>query len=198
MLFAACGGSPTASESESPALTVPIVPGEAAPDTKSADPATFVQVIFGEPETLDPALGYDTASNEIIQNVYEPLVFYDGIHTDKFVPMLAESWEISDDGRVYMFKIRSGVTFHEGQELTAEDVAYSFQRGLLFGGRSGPQWMLAEPFFGIGMDDITCLVDGCASADDREALNANDPAALAAACEQVKSVISADESAGTV
>jgi peptide/nickel transport system substrate-binding protein len=198
VLSAACGGSPTASESGSPVFAVPVIPGEDAPGTKSADSSTFVQVIFGEPETLDPALGYDTASNEIIQNVYEPLVFYDGIHTDRFVPMLAESWEISDDGRVYMFKIRSGVKFHEGQDLTAEDVAYSFQRGLLFGGRSGPQWLLAEPFFGIGMDDITCLVDGCESADDREALSANDPAALAAACEQVKSVISADESAGTV
>ena len=37
-------------------------------------------------ETLDPALAYDTASGEIIQNVYETLVFYDGEATDKFVP----------------------------------------------------------------------------------------------------------------
>ena len=165
---------------------------------KSPDPNTFVQAVFGEPETLDPALSYDTASNEIIQNIYESLVFYDGIHTDKFVPMLAESWAVSEDGITYTFKIRSAVKFHEGQDLTAEDVAYSFQRGLLFGGRSSPQWLLDEPFFGIGMDDITCLVDGCASADDRESLVANNPAVLLAACEKVKSVILADESAGTV
>ncbi|HAV76890.1 MAG TPA: hypothetical protein DCX53_05995 [Anaerolineae bacterium] len=164
----------------------------------SSDPTTFTIATFGGPETLDPALAYETAGGEIIQNVYETLVFYDGIHTDKFVPMLAESWEVSDDGSVYTFNIRSGVTFHEGQDMTASDVAYSFQRGLLFGGHASPQWLLAEPFFGVGNDDITCIVDGCASADDREALSANDPATLVAACETVKSAIVADDAAGTV
>ena len=197
VFLAACGG--IASGAETPAPAEAVVPGgKEVVEMKSPDPASFVQVIFGEPETLDPALGYDTASNEIIQNIYETLVFYDGVHTDKFVPMLAEAWNVSDDGTTYTFRIRSGVKFHEGQELTAEDVAYSFQRGLLYGGYSGPQWLLAEPFFGIGRDDITCIVDGCASADDREALIANDPAMLYAACEKVKSVIFANEIDRTV
>ncbi|MBI4762367.1 MAG: ABC transporter substrate-binding protein [Chloroflexota bacterium] len=192
--LAACSGripSATAVPDSDPAGTQ-----EAA--RTSPDPATFVQVTFGEPETLDPALGYDTASNEMILNIYEPLIFYDGIHTDRFVPLLAESWRVSDDGRVYTFKIRSGVTFHEGQTLTAEDVAYSFQRGLLLGGRNSPQWLLAELFFGVGVEDITCLVDGCASMDDRDALAAQDSAALLAACQQVKAAITANESNGTV
>jgi peptide/nickel transport system substrate-binding protein len=77
-------------------------------------------------------------------------------------------------------------------------VAYSFQRGLLQGGYSSPQWLLAEPFFGVGNDDITVLVDGGASADDRDALVANDPALLVAACETVKAAIVADDAAGTV
>ena len=200
ILFAACGGSATADRPSDPvpAGTATAVGGKEAVGMKSPDPKTFVQVIFGEPETLDPVLSYDTAGNEIIQNIYESLVFYDGIHTDKFVPMLAESWEISDDGTIYTFKIRSGVKFHEGQDLTAEDVAYSFQRGLLFGGSIGPQRLMVEPFFGVGRDDITCIVDDCASTDDRESLIANDPAVLLAACEEVKSVIVADETAGTV
>lgn len=198
VLLAACGGGSAVSETRLPASAVPAVPGEDALKRKSSDPSTFIQVVFGEPETLDPALGYDTASNEVIQNIYEPLVFYDGIHTDRFVPMLAESWAVSEDGVAYTFKIRSGVKFHEGQDLTAEDVAYSFQRGLLLGGRSGPQWLLSEPFFGIGRDDISCLVDDCISADDRISLSTNDPAVLLAACEQVKSMIVADESASTV
>ena len=200
MFLSACSGSAPAEGASVPAPTGPVTPSRAEEpmEIRSTDPGTFVQVVFGEPETLDPALGYDTASNEIIQNIYEPLVFYDGIHTDKFVPMLAESWGISDDGTIYTFNIRTGVKFHEGQDLTAEDVAYSFQRGLLFGGYSGPQWLLAEPFFGVGRDDITCIVDDCASADDREALAANDPAVLFAACETVKSAIVADDTAGTV
>ncbi|HNT24867.1 MAG TPA: ABC transporter substrate-binding protein, partial [Anaerolineales bacterium] len=63
---------------------------------------------------------------------------------------------------------------------------------------SSPQWLLAEPFFGVGMDDITMLVDEGASADDRETLMANDPAVLVAACERVKAAIVADDAAGTV
>ncbi len=163
------------------------------------DPTTFTVASFGDVDTLDPALSYDTASGEKIQNLYETLVFYDGEATDKFVPQLAEELPaVSEDGTVWTFKIREGVKFHEGGDLTPSDVAYSFQRGLLQGGYSSPQWMLAEPFFGVGLDDITLLVDEGASADDREALMANDPAVLKAACETVQSKIVADDAAGTV
>jgi peptide/nickel transport system substrate-binding protein len=157
-----------------------------------------VEATIGDIDTLDPALAYDTASATVIFNVYETLVFYDGESTDKFVPQLAESWELSDDGTVYTFHIRPGVTFHEGGELTASDVAYSYQRGILQGSYSSPQWMLAEPFFGVGNDDISIIVDGGASADDRAAMQAADPAALVAACEQIKAAIVADDAAGTV
>ena len=162
------------------------------------DPTTMVVLNTGDADTFDPALAYDTASGEVLQNVYETLVFYDGEATDKFVPQLAESWTVSDDGTVWTFTIRQGVTFHEGGTLTASDVAYSFQRGILQGGYSSPQWLLAEPFLGVGMDDITMIVDEGASADDRETLLANDPAVLVAACERVKAAIVADDTAGTV
>lgn len=162
------------------------------------DPTTLTVATTGDALTLDPAASYDTASGEIIQNVYETLVFYDGDATDKFVPQLAEEWSVSEDGTVWTFKIRQGVTFHEGGELTPSDVAYSFQRGLLQGGYATPQWILAEPFFGVGLDDITMLVDEGASADDREALMANDPEVLKAACEKVQAAIVADDEAGTV
>ena len=164
----------------------------------AADPATFVDLTIGDADTFDPALSYDTASGEIIQNVYETLVFYDGEATDKFVPQLAEAWTVSDDGTVWTFDIRDGVTFHEGGSLTASDVAYSFQRGLLQGGYSSPQWLLAEPFLGVGLDDITMIVDEGTSADDRETLLTNDPAVLVAACETVQAAIVADDAAGTV
>lgn len=150
-------------------------------------------------DTLDPALAYDTASRGVILNVYETLVFYDGESTDKFVPMLAsEMPTISADGRTYTFRIRSDVKFHNGDEMTASDVAYSFQRGILQGGYSSPQWLLAEPFLGIGNNDITMLVDGGVSADDRDALKTNDPTVLKAACEKVKAAIVADDSTSTV
>jgi peptide/nickel transport system substrate-binding protein len=206
MLLAACGTTPApATEPAAPpandntsAATEPATQSPAAFTSK--DPTTLV-VAESEVgiDTLDPALAYDTASGEVIQNVYEGLVFYDGEATDKFVPMLAEEMPtVSEDGTVYTFKIRSGVKFHEGGDLTPSDVAYSFQRGLLQGGSSSPQWLLAEPFFGVGNDDITMIVDEGASADDREALKANDPATLKAACEKVQAAIVADDAAGTV
>jgi peptide/nickel transport system substrate-binding protein len=212
MVLSACGGAaaPTAAATQAPASTeapavteAPTSAATEAPATsgaiKSKDPTTFVNATIGEPETLDPALAYETAGGEVIQNVYETLVFYDGDATDKFVPQLAESWETSDDGTVWTFKIRSGVKFHDGADLTPSDVAYSFQRGLLYGGTAGPQWLLAEPFFGVGTDDVSLLVDPEGNLyDDQAGLAAADPAKLKAACEKVTGAIVADDSAGTV
>jgi ABC-type transport system substrate-binding protein len=162
------------------------------------DPTTFTHMSIGDILDTDPAFAYDTSSGEIIQSVYQTLVWYRGISTSEFDPQLAESWTVSDDGTVYTFKIRTGVTFHNGDTMTPDDVAYSFQRGLLQGGYSSPQWLLSEPFFGVGNDDITMIVDEGASADDRDTLITNDPAVLKAACEKVQAAIVADDAAGTV
>ena len=170
---------------------------------KSADPASYVSVTFGDPETLDPALDYETAGGSVIQNVYETLVFYNKDNPVEYIPQLAtevptvENGGISADGLVYTFKIRSGVKFHDGTDMTPTDVAYSIQRGLLQGGTSSPQWLLTEPFFGVGTSDIAELVDP-ALTDDPEGLAAADPAALLAACEKVTAAIVADDAAGTV
>lgn len=210
LILAACGGAAPATEAPPPAQTdapeqpeAPEAPEteEPAPSTgefSSSDPTTYFRPTFGEPETLDPALDYETAGGEIVSNVYETLVTYNRNSAEEFVPQLATEWTVSDDGTVYTFTIREGVTFHEGGELTPSDVAYSFQRGLLQGGHASPQWLLTEPFFGVGVDDISVLVDGGASADDREALSANDPDVLVQACEQTKAAIVADDAAGTV
>jgi peptide/nickel transport system substrate-binding protein len=211
MILSACGGGapatqPPAPETDEPAATEPAATDEPAatePATsggpKSSDPTTFTDVTIGEPEVLDPAITYETAGGEVLQNVYETLVFYDGEATDKFVPMLAESWETSEDGTVWTFQIREGVKFHEGGDLTPSDVAYSFHRGLVQGGTHTPQWLLAEPLLGVGIDDISAVVDPeHNSYDSREAVAALDPATLVAACEQVKAAVVADDAAGTV
>ena len=175
-----------------------------SPHTASANNLTFVPnnqfisaVIFLG-DTLDPALAYDSASWHVISQVYEQLITYNRERTDEFIPQLATSWEISAEGDVYTFHIRPGVTFHEGQSLTAEDVAYTFQRGILQGGYASPQWLITEPFLGRGIDDITGIVDEFASADSRETLLTNPPETLVAACETVKSKIVADDEAMTV
>jgi len=196
MLLTACGPSTTATAQPGTSSTqAPTTSG--APTSK--DPTTLILADSDiSIDTLDPALAYDTASGEILQNVYETLVFYDGEATDKFVPVLAESWDTSADGTVWTFHIRKGVKFHNGDEMTPTDVAYSFQRGLLQGGYVSPQWLLSEPFFGVGNDDISMVVDQGASADDRDAMGKNDPTALADACQKVQTAIVADDAAGTV
>jgi hypothetical protein len=91
-------------------VEVTAAPPEVAPvEWKSKDPTTFTYVTFGEPDSLDPAFDYETAGGEILQNVYETLVTYEGNYESKLVPLLAESWEVSEDGKTYTFKIQPGV-----------------------------------------------------------------------------------------
>ncbi len=78
--------------------------------------------------TLDPAIGYDTRSWFFEQHLFETLVTYDDAST--LVPLLAERWEISDDGRRYRFELAPGVVFSDGTPLTAADAAGSIERVL--------------------------------------------------------------------
>lgn len=65
------------------------------------NPDTIIDATIGEPDTLDPHYAYDTASGEVIYNVYENLIAYKGESLTEFEPRLAERWEILDDGKTY-------------------------------------------------------------------------------------------------
>ena len=77
--------------------------------------------------TLDPAIGYDWKNWSVIKSVFDGLMDYKP-GTTELVPDLAESFEVSDDGLTYTFKLRQGVKFHNGREMTAADVKYSLER----------------------------------------------------------------------
>jgi ABC-type transport system substrate-binding protein len=77
--------------------------------------------------TLDPAIGYDWQNPSMMQAIFDGLMDYRP-GTFELVPDLAESFTVSDAGRTYTFKLRHGVKFHNGREMTAEDVRYSFER----------------------------------------------------------------------
>ena len=81
----------------------------------SADPAGF-----------DPVRGPSGMSHVVIEQVYSTLMALDP--DAKPYPELAESYQVSDDGLQYTFTLRAGVTFHNGDELTADDVKFSFDR----------------------------------------------------------------------
>jgi len=79
-----------------------------------------------DPTAFDPQVTSATAIWRVVEHVYDTLA---RILPDLTVePSLAESWEISEDGTVYTFHIRQGVTFHDGTPLTAEDVAFTYTR----------------------------------------------------------------------
>lgn len=96
---------------------------------------TFRFNIVETPNSLDPAWIRDTASHEASAPLHDGLIEFNPV-TLELVPCLAESWEISPDGKQYTFHLRKGVFFHDdpcftngvGRELTAQDFKYSFER----------------------------------------------------------------------
>ena len=95
------------------------------------------------PGGYDPALGWDAGTNVVLENVFEQLVTYDGPHADKFIPWLAESWDVSPDGLVYTFHLRQGITFQDGTPFDAAAVKFSFDRAILINHADGPQYLIA-------------------------------------------------------
>ncbi len=80
-----------------------------------------------EPPHLDPTAGAPAAIDEVVYaNVFEGLTRIN--QNGEVKPALAESWEISDDGKIYTFKLRTGVKFHDGSDFDAEDVKFSLDR----------------------------------------------------------------------
>ena len=80
-----------------------------------------------EPPSLDPTAEAAAAVDEVVYaNLFEGLVRIGP--SGEVLPALAESWTVSDDGKVYEFKLRTGVKFHDGTGFDAEDAKFSLDR----------------------------------------------------------------------
>jgi peptide/nickel transport system substrate-binding protein len=136
VVLAGCGPTeappPTeAPKEEAPAPTEEAVAPTEAPAEPPAAEKRSLNISFSWPTYIDPAVGSDFSSTSSLANLYDTLVFP---NTEGGVdPHLAESWEVSDDGLTWTFKLRQGVKFHNGDELTASDVAFSMNRLLEIG-----------------------------------------------------------------
>jgi len=88
-------------------------------------------LVWGDtlPKSLDPHAVYDVPMQFYMLNVYDGLYRYQG-NPPELEPWLAESYSVSGDGLTWTFQLRKGVKFHDGSEITADDVVYSFQRVL--------------------------------------------------------------------
>jgi len=122
---AALAGCTVQSNVNSSSSGSPGAPG--SPNTSGAD--RTLRVAMGvEPTTLDPAKIPDLYTAELLQHSFESLTRYNG--KNEIEPCLAEKWDISPDGKTYTFHLRAGVKFHNGREMVADDVKYSWERAL--------------------------------------------------------------------
>lgn len=173
--------------------------GHAAPAEPLNSPDVLNIAWWSDISTLDPALAYDSASAEVIANLYSTLLTADPADPSVLRPALATGWNVSGDGLTYTFAIRRGVAFHDDTLLTPSDVAYSLQRGLLQSDPNSPQWIFIGAIMGYEWGDITQEIAGGAYAGDPDGLRANaNPAELLATCQKVKARIMANDAAGTV
>ena len=99
--------------------------GEIPADVDTEQIITYAQ--GADPRGLDPALIDDGESSKPICQMYEGLLKY-GDNNTEVEPCLAESWEVSEDGLTYTFKLRQGVKFHDGTDFNAEAVKYNVDR----------------------------------------------------------------------
>ncbi|RAI00433.1 ABC transporter substrate-binding protein [Acuticoccus sediminis] len=99
------------------------------PASAQTPPGVLVVGQVAEPKSLDPHAVTAVNDFRILVNLYDGLVrFADG--TLDVEPALAESYEVSDDGLTYTFKLREGVSFHDGAPFDAEAVVFNFERML--------------------------------------------------------------------
>lgn len=104
--------------------------GLAAIARQTNNGSTLILGLDGSPSDLDPHSQYDYRSTTVVRSLYEGLVGLVGSATDEYEGLVAESWEANDDQSVWSFKIRPGLTFHDGSPCDSAAVKASFERML--------------------------------------------------------------------
>jgi ABC-type transport system substrate-binding protein len=124
MLTAFCGCSPSAGSSTAPASSA------SASVAPAAAPATEKETVYigviEDIDTLDPFFRNKPVPNTYSYIMYDRLMYMDR-QTGEISCQLADSYEISQDGTVYTFKLKDGIKFHNGDAFNADDVVYSVE-----------------------------------------------------------------------
>lgn len=100
--------------------------------------------------TMDPGEAFEISAGEITGNTYDMLVRLDINDTTNVVGGVAESWTVSDDGLTYTFKLKPDLKFASGNPITAEDVAWSFERAVKL--NKSPAFILQQ--FGLTGENV--------------------------------------------
>ncbi len=101
--------------------------------------------------TMDPGEAFELSTAEVTSNTYSLLVRLDMNDTSKIKGDLADSWTVSDDGLTYTFKLKPDLKFASGNPITADDVAWSFERAVKLD--KSPAFILTQ--FGLTGDNVT-------------------------------------------
>jgi peptide/nickel transport system substrate-binding protein len=117
--------APKSASARSAELTTLPVPASAAQEESSG---TLTVLWTSGTEDIDPHYTYSELASAVALLVYEMLLILKGDSTDEFNPMLAESWEVSEDQSTYTFKLYSDVMFHDGTPANAQAVKDSYTR----------------------------------------------------------------------
>ncbi len=104
--------------------------------------------------TMDPAEVFELTTGEIIANIYDSVMMFEPEVLQTLVGGVAESWQVSDDGKTITFTIRSGLRFHSGNPVRAEDVAWSLQRVVKL--NKTPAFIITQ--FGWNADNVDGLI----------------------------------------
>ncbi|MCS7055724.1 MAG: ABC transporter substrate-binding protein [Thermoflexales bacterium] len=156
--------TPTEAPAQPAPTEAPTQPAEPTPTeapAQPAQPAAENVLVVGLPKadtrTLDPHRQYEITPPQIMRATYETLVTLPdkGATIDRVEPLLAESYEVSEDALVYTFKLRSDVKFASGNPMTAEDVVFSFKRlGAL---QDNPSWLFNDHVASIEAPDASTV-----------------------------------------
>jgi len=95
--------------------------------------------------SLDPIKSSNNWEWMVAVNIYDTLVFPNPDPKERFKPWIAEFWSISSDRKTYTFRLKKGLKFHDGSEITSEDVAFSMERILAMGGPVTAQFKMVKP-----------------------------------------------------
>lgn len=138
-------------------------------ETSSDVDTTFVFGASGDVSSLDPAFASDGESFRVARQIFEGLVGVEPGTADP-APLLAKSWEQSEDGLTYTFKLEEGVTFHDGTEFNADAVCFNFDRQNNFTGLAQSQSL--SYYWGVIMrgyaDSGTSIYGGCEAVSPTE------------------------------
>jgi peptide/nickel transport system substrate-binding protein len=127
----------------------------ALPVQAETPPDTLIQAWqIDDVISLDPAEVFEFTASEILGNSYQPLIGYNVEDVSDIFGVIAESWEVSEDGKTFTFAIKPGLQFASGNPITAADPVFSLRRAVKLD--KSPAFILTQ--FGLNADNVDQMV----------------------------------------